>query len=130
MRARTGVFAVDVVVLADEPVVLQHVQLLARAQLLPAHHAGEALEVEHLLPRAPHLPVVISMEPRANEGFPTGLRRRGVLDEVRGGTGKPSGRAQVPRSGTMVPCGVSRIFAWNHNNRAHPTRVRGLVSEE
>ena len=43
-----------VVILADELVVVQHVQLLARGQLLAAHHAGEAVEVVHLVARPPH----------------------------------------------------------------------------
>lgn len=44
----------DVVFLADELVVVQHIQLLARAQLLAANHAREAVEVEHLLTSLAH----------------------------------------------------------------------------
>lgn len=44
----------DVVLLADELVVVQHIELLARAQLLATHHAREAVEVEHLLPSLTH----------------------------------------------------------------------------
>ena len=43
-----------VVLLADKLGVVHHVQLLPRHQLLPADKAGEALEVEDLVPRLPH----------------------------------------------------------------------------
>ena len=43
-----------VVLLADKLGVVHHVQLLPRHQLLPADEAGEALEVEDLVPRLPH----------------------------------------------------------------------------
>ena len=43
-----------VILLADELGVVDHVELLAGEQLLAAHEAGEALEVEHLVPRLPH----------------------------------------------------------------------------
>lgn len=41
----------QVIFFADELVIVQHVQLFARGQLLPADQAGEAVEVEHLLAR-------------------------------------------------------------------------------
>lgn len=44
----------NVVFLADELVVVQDVELLAGAELLAAHHAREAVEVEHLVPRLAH----------------------------------------------------------------------------
>ena len=44
----------DVVLLADELVIVQHVELLPGAELLAAHHAGEAVQVEHLVPGLPH----------------------------------------------------------------------------
>ena len=43
-----------VVFLADKLGVVHHVELLAGEQLLAAHEAGEALEVEHLVPCLPH----------------------------------------------------------------------------
>ena len=43
-----------VILLADKLGVVHHVQLLPRHQLLPADEAGEALEVEDLVPRLPH----------------------------------------------------------------------------
>lgn len=47
-------FARQVVLLADELVVVQNVELLAGAHLLPTHQAGEAIQVENLVPRFPH----------------------------------------------------------------------------
>lgn len=44
----------QVVLLADELVVVQDVELLAGAHLLPTHQAGEAIQVENLVPRLPH----------------------------------------------------------------------------
>jgi hypothetical protein len=44
----------DVVLLADELVVVQHVEFLARAQLLATHHARKAVQVEHFIPRLTH----------------------------------------------------------------------------
>jgi hypothetical protein len=44
----------DVVLLADELVVVQHIELLARAELLATHHAREAVEVKHLLASLAH----------------------------------------------------------------------------
>lgn len=44
----------DVVLLADEFVVIQHIEFFARAQLLATHHAREAVEVKHLLPSLAH----------------------------------------------------------------------------
>ena len=43
-----------VIFLADKLSVVHHVELLPRHQLLPADEAGEALEVEDLVPRLPH----------------------------------------------------------------------------
>lgn len=43
-----------VVFLADKLGVVHHVELLAGEQLLAAHEAGEALEVEHLVTRLPY----------------------------------------------------------------------------
>ena len=42
-----------VIFLADKLSVVHHVELLPRHQLLPADEAGEALEVEDLVPRLP-----------------------------------------------------------------------------
>lgn len=53
MRVRQW-FARQVVLLADEFVVVQDVELLAGAHLLPTHQAGEAIQVENLVPRLPH----------------------------------------------------------------------------
>lgn len=53
MRVRQR-FARQVVLLADELVVVQDVELLAGAHLLPTHQAGEAIQVENLVPRLPH----------------------------------------------------------------------------
>jgi hypothetical protein len=44
----------DVVFLADELVVVQHVELLARAQLLATHHARKAVQVKHFISRLAH----------------------------------------------------------------------------
>lgn len=44
----------EVVVLANEAVFVEHVQLFACGELLPAHETGEALEVEHLGTRSTH----------------------------------------------------------------------------
>lgn len=44
----------QVVIFADELVVVQHVKLLAGGQLLPTNQAREAVEVEDLVPRFPH----------------------------------------------------------------------------
>lgn len=49
-----GRFAQHEVVLADELVVVQHVQLLAGAELLSTDAAREAVEVEDLVTRFPH----------------------------------------------------------------------------
>lgn len=49
-----GRFAQHKIVLADELVVVQHVQLLAGAELLPADAAREAVEVEDFVARFPH----------------------------------------------------------------------------
>lgn len=46
--------ATEVVVLADELVVIQNVKLLAGAELLATHEAREAVEVEHLVPCFAH----------------------------------------------------------------------------
>lgn len=53
MRVRQR-FARQVVLLADELVVVQNVELLAGAHLFPTHQAGEAIQVENLVPRLPH----------------------------------------------------------------------------
>lgn len=53
MRVRQRL-ARQVVLLADELVVVQDVELLSRAHLLPTHHAGEAIQVENLVLRLPH----------------------------------------------------------------------------
>lgn len=47
-------FAQHEVVLADELVVVQHVQLFAGAELLPTDAAREAVEVEDFVARFPH----------------------------------------------------------------------------
>lgn len=52
--ALTRILAADVVVLADELVLIQDVQLLPGGELFPAHHAREAFQMEHLVPRAPY----------------------------------------------------------------------------
>lgn len=55
VRADHGrLVAAEVVLLADELVVVQHVELLAGGELLPAHQAGEAVEVEHFFFGLPH----------------------------------------------------------------------------
>lgn len=46
--------AQQIVVLADKLIVIQHVQLLAGAQLLAANAACEAVQMEHLVPRLAH----------------------------------------------------------------------------
>ena len=43
-----------VIFLADKLSVVHHIELLPRHQLLPADEAGEALEVEDLVPGLPH----------------------------------------------------------------------------
>lgn len=48
------VLAGYVVVLADELVVFEHVQFLARGQLFPAYHARETVEVKNFVPGFPH----------------------------------------------------------------------------
>lgn len=53
MRVRQR-FARQVVLLADELVVVQDIELLAGAHLLPTHQAGEAIQVENFVPRFPH----------------------------------------------------------------------------
>lgn len=59
-RQRWGVmmmvrrFAQHEIVLADELVVVQHVQLFAGAELLPTDAAREAVEVEDFVARFPH----------------------------------------------------------------------------
>lgn len=53
MRVRQR-FARQVVLLADKLVVVQDVELFAGAHLLPTHQAGEAIQVENLVPRFPH----------------------------------------------------------------------------
>ena len=47
-------FAAEIVLLADELVLVEDVELLSRGQLFAADHAGEALQVENLVPRPPH----------------------------------------------------------------------------
>lgn len=49
-----GWFVAQKVVLADELVVAEHVQLFARAQLLAANAAREAIEMEHLVAGLSH----------------------------------------------------------------------------
>ena len=44
----------DVILFADEPVLIEHVELLAGGELFSTDKAGEALEVEHLVSRLPH----------------------------------------------------------------------------
>lgn len=44
----------QVVLLAHELVVVQDVELLSGAHLLPTHQAGEAIQVENLVPCLPH----------------------------------------------------------------------------
>jgi hypothetical protein len=44
----------DVVLLADELVVVEHVEFLARAQLLATHHARKTVQVKHFVPRLAH----------------------------------------------------------------------------
>jgi len=53
MRVRQRL-ARQVVLLADELVVVEDVELLAGAHLLPTHQAGEAIQVENFVPRLPH----------------------------------------------------------------------------
>lgn len=53
MRVRQRL-ARQVVLLADELVVVQDVELLAGAHLLPTDQAGETIQVENLVPRLPH----------------------------------------------------------------------------
>lgn len=47
-------FAQQIVVLADELIVVQHVQLLPGTQLLAANAACEAIQMEHLIAWLPH----------------------------------------------------------------------------
>ena len=47
-------FAGDVVLLADEFVVIQHIEFLPRTQLLATHHAREAVEMKHFVPSLSH----------------------------------------------------------------------------
>lgn len=54
VRRQGGLVAREVVLLAYELVVVQDVELLAGGELLPADQAGEAVEVEHLVPCLPH----------------------------------------------------------------------------
>jgi hypothetical protein len=57
VKVRTRVYvtlmrlAGDVVFLADELVVIQHVEFLARAQLLATHHTRKAVQVKHFISR-------------------------------------------------------------------------------
>jgi hypothetical protein len=44
----------DVVFLADELVVIQHIEFLARTQLLATHHARKAVQVKHFISRLAH----------------------------------------------------------------------------
>lgn len=44
----------QVVLLADEGVVVEYVELLACAHLLPTDQTGEAVQVENLVPCLPH----------------------------------------------------------------------------
>lgn len=53
-RRLGGLVAGQVVLLADELVVVEHVELLAGAQLLPADEAREAVQVEHFVSRFAH----------------------------------------------------------------------------
>ena len=53
MRVRQRL-ARQVVLLADELVVVQDIELLSGAHLLPTHQAGEAIQVENLVSRLPH----------------------------------------------------------------------------
>lgn len=52
MRVRQRL-ARQVVLLADELVVVQDVELLSGTHLLPTHQAGEAIQVENLVPCLP-----------------------------------------------------------------------------
>ena len=54
LEAGLTIQSVIVIFLADKLSVVHHVELLPRHQLLPADEAGEALEVEDLVPRLPH----------------------------------------------------------------------------
>lgn len=47
-------FAQQIVVLADELIVVQHVQLFPSAQLLAANAARKAVQMEHLVARLSH----------------------------------------------------------------------------
>ena len=49
-----SVAAVQIILLTNEPILVDYIQLLARRQLLATHDAREALEVEHFVPRSPH----------------------------------------------------------------------------
>lgn len=53
MRVRQRL-ARQVVLLAHELVVVQDIELLSGAHLLPTHQAGEAIQVENLVSRLPH----------------------------------------------------------------------------
>lgn len=46
-------FVGDVVLLADELVVLENIKLLAGQQLFSAHHTREAVQVKHFVPCFP-----------------------------------------------------------------------------
>lgn len=52
--AHGGLVAGQIVLLADELVVVQNVQLLPRRKLLPTHQAGETVQVKHFVARLPH----------------------------------------------------------------------------
>ena len=49
-----SVAAVQIILLTNEPILVDYIQLLSRRQLLTTHDAREALEVEHFVPRSPH----------------------------------------------------------------------------
>lgn len=53
MRVRQRL-ARQVILLADELVVVQNVELLSGTHLLPTYQAGEAIQVENFVPRLPH----------------------------------------------------------------------------
>lgn len=53
MRVRQRL-ARQVILLANELVVVQDIELFAGAHLLPTHQAGEAIQVENFVPRLPY----------------------------------------------------------------------------
>lgn len=63
--------AEQIVLLANKLIVVQHVQLLARAQLFPTNTTRKAVQVEHLVPSFSH-------EVRWRQTLPTATAFRSV----------------------------------------------------